>query len=203
MKTILATLVLIVSTTAFSADKATDKAAAGPDAKAMAEMMKAFEKYGTPGKEHKMLGDMAGEWTYTSKMWMQADGQPEESSGTASMKMILGGRWLQHESKGTAMGKPFEGMGYTGYDNIKKKYVTIWMDSMSTGLVSGEGTYDAKNKVYHDKGSFTCPITPEKERAYRSEWKILGKNKMVFSMFGANPGETKEFKNMEMTFTRK
>jgi hypothetical protein len=38
------------------------------------------------------------------------------------------------------MGMPFQGRGYTGYDNVKKKYVGTWMDSFSTGVMSFTST---------------------------------------------------------------
>jgi hypothetical protein len=34
------------------------------------------------------------------------------------------------------MGMPFEGLGYTGYDNVKKQYFGTWIDSMSTGIMT-------------------------------------------------------------------
>jgi hypothetical protein len=38
------------------------------------------------------------------------------------------------------MGMPFEGIGYTGYDNPSKRYVGTWMDTFGTGLMSSVGT---------------------------------------------------------------
>ena len=60
------------------------------------EMMKAWQEYSTPGAPHKILAGLTGKWKYTSKMWQTAEGAPEESIGTSSMKMIMGGRFLQH-----------------------------------------------------------------------------------------------------------
>ena len=45
----------------------------------------------------------------------------------------MGGRYLHGMFKGTAMGQPFEGASVSGYDNTKKKYFNVWVDSMSTG----------------------------------------------------------------------
>ena len=41
----------------------------------------------------------------------------------------------------------FEGHGTETYDKGKKKYVGSWTDSMSTGLSTSEGTYDATSKT--------------------------------------------------------
>ncbi len=117
--------------------------------------------------------------------------------------MILGGRYLQHETKGKAMGMPFEGLGLTGYDNIQRKYVTIWLDNMGTGIMHGTGSFDDKTQVLSDRGEYSCPISANKKREYRSEWKIIDKNNMVYAMYGSGMvDDGPEFKNMEMTFRR-
>ncbi len=166
------------------------------------EMMKSWHEYATPGAPHKMLSDMVGKWNYTSKFWESAEAQqPEESKGSSTFKMILGGRFLQHDTKGKAMGMDFTGMGLTSYNNLKKKYETLWLDNMGTGMMHGEGTFDEATKTLNDKGEFTCPMTKD-QRSYRGEWKIIDKNNMVYSMSGPDL-KGKDHKQMEMTFKRK
>src|SRR5687767_13444124 len=104
---------------------AEDKAHPAIDPKKM-KMMKKWQEAATPGPPHKVLEPMAGSWKYTSRFWETADGKPEESNGTSTFKMILGGRYLQHDTKGKAMGMPFQGLGFTGYNNISGKYESLW-----------------------------------------------------------------------------
>ncbi len=197
-KSILFFLALALTTSFGNAD---DKAAS-PAGGMNPEMMKAMKEYATPGEPHKVLAMMAGTWKYTSKFWMTADSKPEESSGSSVMKMILGNRFLEHTTKGKAMGQNFEGLGITGYDNLKGKYDTIWLDNMGTGVMHGSGTFDQTTKTLSDSGSYSCPMSPTKSKDYRSEWKMVDRNNMIYTMFG--PGEDgKEFKQMEMTFKRK
>ena len=168
------------------------------------EMMKKMQEASTPGEAHKLLSQFEGNWTFTSKFWESADGKPEESKGTSVMKLILGGRYLHQEVKGKAMGQDFNGLGLMGYDNIKKQYESFWIDSMSTSMMKGAGTYNTSTKTFDDKGEFSCPMTPSKTAAFRSEWKVVDKNNSVFSMYGKGPtGEGKEFKMMELTYKRK
>ncbi len=167
------------------------------------EMKAKMEEYSTPSEAHKRLAEHAGKWKYTSKWWMSPDAKPEETSGTAEMKMILGGRYLLQTVKGKAMGQNYEGQGVTGYDNLKKEYFSTWMDNMGTGMVHGTGSYDESTKTYHDKGSFTCPMERDNQAEYRSEWKITGPKSMVFSMYTKHPESRKEYKSMEMVYTRK
>lgn len=168
-----------------------------------AEMMKKFEAAATPGAPHKRLASMAGKWTYTSKFWQSAEAKPEESKGTSNIKMILGGRFMQHEVKGKAMGMPFDGMGLTGYDNVKEEYNTLWIDSMGTAMMTGKGKFDESTQTLTDKGEFSCPIADDKEQDFRGEWKIIDKNNMVYALYSAGMvDDGPEFKNMEMIFKR-
>ncbi len=61
---------------------------------------------------------------------------------------------MQEDFSGEFMGKPFHGIGITGYDNLKKKYVGSWIDDMGTGLFISEGDADAEGFVVHFVGYF-------------------------------------------------
>jgi hypothetical protein len=165
------------------------------------EMMKKWMEYATPTAQHKIFENMTGNWKFTSKFWETADSKPHESTGTSKMKLILGGRFLEHQTKGKAMGMPFEGLGITGYDNLKGKYDTVWLDSMGTGMMHGTGTFDSKSQTLTDTGEYSCPESETKSREYRSEWKIIDKNNHVYAMWGAGT-DGKEFKQMELVFKR-
>jgi hypothetical protein len=165
------------------------------------EMMKAMQEYGTPSAGHAIFKKLVGKWKYTSKWFETPGAKAEESEGLSTMKLVLGGRFLQHETKGTMMNMPFEGIGYTGFDNIKKTYDTIWMDTMMTGMMHGTGEFDAKTQTLTDKGEMTCPISENHKRAYRSEWKIVDREHMSWAMYGPDK-DGKEFKQGEMEFTR-
>ena len=198
MKNILfaVTVLLVTHFSAFAAEPAK-----APDAK-MQEMMKKHEAYSTPGEQHKRLAELEGNWTYTSKMWMSPKDKPQEAKGTSTFKMILGGRWLQQDTKGEVMGMPFEGIALTGYNNLKGEYETIWLDSMSTGAMYGTGSYDAKKKTLSDKGSYTCPFSEDKSRDYRADLKIKDKNNMTYSSYGPGINGEPEYKHMEIVYKR-
>lgn len=196
-KLLVPTLVLFFGLSAAAADKA------APMDPKMQEMMKKYEAAATPGEAHKVLANISGKWKTASQMWESPDAKPASSKGTANFKMILGGRWLQQEFKGTAMGKPFQGIGLVGYDNVKQKYESHWFDSMSTASMEAEGDFDTSTKTLKDKGTVSCPISASKTQEVRSEWQMVDKNKMIFSMFGTGPvANVPEFKMMEIVYTR-
>lgn len=166
-----------------------------------AEMMQKWMAYATPGEPHALFKDMAGNWKYTMKWWEKEGGPAQESKGTSKIKIIMGGRFLQQEVKGKSMGMPLEGMGFLGYDNVTKKYNSIWFDNMGTGMMKGEGTFDKATQTLTDKGEFSCPMREDTED-YVTEWKIVDKKTMTFSMTAKGPDGGKAYKQMEMTFTK-
>jgi len=58
-------------------------------------------------------------------------GPPEVSTGVET-NTLVGGLWLVSDFQGRWGSQPFHGHGTFGYDTSKKKYVGIWVDSMST-----------------------------------------------------------------------
>ncbi len=187
-KAITCTILALSLTTAF----------ADPKADEMKKMMAAMEKAAAPGPEHKALTDMVGTWTATSKMWMEAGKPPMEAQGTEDIKAVLGGRFIEMHFTGQMMGKPFEGMGVEGYDNLKKKWVMTWMDSMGTMIIYAEGTGDAKSRTFAGEE----PTPDGKKRPFRWVMKTDSPTKHTMEMYA--PGmDGKEMKEMEIVYTKK
>lgn len=165
-------------------------------------MMDAMMRAGTPGDAHKKLDGMAGTWDAKVKMWMEPGAQPMESSGKAVNEWVLSGRWLQQKFDGSMMGMPFSGIGYTGYDNIRKTYVGTWMDSMSTGVMSSSGTGgDASGKTWTFTATSLDPMSGEPVSCdEKITW--VDKDKHVFEM-NCPDMDGNMYKMMEITYTRK
>ena len=99
------------------------------------------------GPEHKLLEKWAGQWETTMKMGGSADAPPTTTPGTSKARLECGGLWLITDFDSSIMGMPFHGHETLGYDAAKKKYVLCWVDSMSSSLSIGEGTFDAKTST--------------------------------------------------------
>ena len=110
-------------------------------------MMEAYAKLAAPGEPHKLFSSLAGRWTTKTKSWMEPGKPPMESTGSADMKMLLGDRFLQQEFSGEMMGQPYSGIGISAYDNLRKRYVSTWIDSMGTGIFVMEGTASDDGKT--------------------------------------------------------
>lgn len=164
------------------------------------EMMKNWQAFMTPGDEHALLKEREGSWDLTIKMWMDPSTPPTVSEGTAVLKMIMGGRYLVDHTKTAFEGMPFEGMSVVGYDNMKKRFVSNWIDNMGTGFMLGHGTYDAASKTFAYEMMGPDVMTGKYEKM-RSVEKSISKDKWVTEMFRTLP-DGKETKSMEITYTR-
>ena len=163
-------------------------------------MMQKWEGFKTPGEQHKLLAEKVGTWNGVVKMWEPGQTVPMESTCTTTYKMIMDGRYLADETEGQFMGETFIGRGLSGYDNLKKKFCWVWVDNMGTGFMNGEGTFDATTKTFNFTSEMPDVMTGKYIKC-RSTERIIDKDHVVSEMFCAGP-DGKEFKNMQITYTR-
>jgi hypothetical protein len=163
-------------------------------------MMEMYKKLATPGEPHTLLASLAGSWTTKIKEWMEPGKPPTESTGSAEMKMLLDGRFLQQEFTGNMMGHPYSGIGISAYDNLRKRYITTWIDTMSTGIFTMEGTASADGRTITLKGQHAEPGGGH--MTHRAVWKIVDSNTQTFDMYGTH-GHGQETKMLEITYRRK
>ena len=110
-----------------------------PAAISEAAMMAQWQAAMTPGANHARLTPMVGTWRAKTTITMAPGAPPEVHDGTSVHRLVLGGRYLEQLYKGATMGMPFEGIGYTGYENVRQCYVGTWMDSLGTGVMHSVG----------------------------------------------------------------
>ncbi|MFW6254888.1 MAG: DUF1579 domain-containing protein [Chitinivibrionales bacterium] len=166
----------------------------------MQAMMDVYEKLGTPAEQHKMLASMAGSYDATIKNWTVQGEPPMESRGSSELRMILGGRFLQEEHSSEMMGSMYNGMGITGYDNHTKKFVSTWIDSMSTSIMCFEGSASPDNTSFTMECSYDDAVRGPMK--WRSVTTIVNANVHNFEMFSIDQNGKQE-KSMEITYTRK
>jgi len=178
--------------------------AASPDP---AEMMKQMMEMAKLNENHKLLADLVGSWSYTVKM--MAPGEPSSTStGSLTRKPVMNGRFFLGEYSGSmkmpgADGKmkdfTFKGMSIEGYDNVKQKFVSSWVDNMGTGIMNSEGSYDPATKTFTYRGEME-PV-PGMKMPVREVIKVTDKNHHIFEWYENRGGE--ETKTMEIDYTRK
>jgi hypothetical protein len=190
------------------ADPSKDPKAAGqPEMKLppgwTAEDMQACIAAGTPGKMHEHLAKNVGVWLGKTTMWMAPDTQPITSECTATYSPFMDGRFIKCEIAGDMPGMgPFNGFGVYGFDNISQKFQATWVDNCSTGIMNGKGDLSSDGRVLTWVFNHHCPIT-KKPVTMREIETITGPNSKTLEMWGTDPKSGKEYKVMEIAFTRK
>jgi len=165
----------------------------------MSADQKAWMDYMTPGPMHEMMAASVGEWKTKNTFWMDPEGEPNESEGTMSVEMIMGGRYMKSTHNGMVMGMPFTGMMLQAYDNATKEFIAIWIDNLGTGMSVSKGTYDEGTRILNSTGTMIDPVSG-KELHYRQTVQLIDDNHQVVEMFIQEDG--KEFKNMIIELTK-
>jgi len=163
--------------------------------------VKKAEAFCTPGPAHQALDPLIGDWNAEVKMWMTPDAPPTITKGTSKNTWTLKGRFVQQEFNGEFMGKPFRGISFTGYDNVRQKYRSVWIDDMSTTMVTSEGDAEDGGKVITFGGEYACAMTGDKHKQTKQIFRIISRDKHVFEMHDPSKGDNS--KEMEITYTRK
>ncbi len=168
------------------------------------DQTQALERWKTlaaAGPDHKVLEKLVGTWTTVSRFWIDRSDVPQESRGECVHKMILGRRYLQLDCTGELLGTPFSGLGFVGYDNYRKQYVSAWMDNASTMMLCGTGSWNATEKTYSEVGDYQDPLTGT-TRKFRNTIKVVDADTLLMESHSTGP-DGKEVKDMEVTYTRK
>lgn len=164
-------------------------------------MMEAWQKAAAVGPQHRQLAEhFAGTWTTKNTMWMDPAAPPATSTGRSVQTMVLGDRHLRMDYTGDFMGQPFDGVGYSSYDNVRGKYVGSWMDSISTGQFMAEGDYDAATRTYTFRGDMPDPMRPGQSMPVREVVRILDNDRHVMEWYETHDGT--ERKSMQIEYTR-
>jgi hypothetical protein len=165
----------------------------------MDAMMEAWQKASTPSEGHRRLEPMAGSFRAKTTFQMDPKDPPQVSDGSSENRWVLGGRYLQQVYKGSSMGMPFEGIGFTGYDNVQKKYVGTWMDSFGTGLMNSisvgkpsDGAMDFESSCFQPGGQ---------EQKFWCKVRVQDRDHHTYEMWCKAPNG-KKFRTMMVEYTR-
>ena len=166
-----------------------------------AAMMAAWMKASRPDEHHQRLAEFEGTWDFTSRWWMKPGAPAQESKGTSTYEMILGGRYRRETVRSEMAEGTFEGIGYSAYDNLKGAYVSTWIDDMGTGIMTYEGGYDDATKTWSWTGEYIDAMSG-KPATMRIVNRIESKDRHVTEFYQPGP-DGAEYKAMELDYKRR
>lgn len=174
-----------------------------------------------------VLMPLTGTWNYVESFWTRPKAEPEHASGSVTNGMIMDDHYLSSKSNGNLnVGReqiPFEGRELIGFDNAKKSFSFVAVDTLTTGMTVGSGRFEAKPKnvgkagrvkkgmiaggksngnagVLTESGRFTNPLTGAEER-FRSEIEVVDADHYTRTVFAIGKSG-KESKLMEFDYSR-
>jgi len=157
---------------------------------------------GTPGKMHEKLAESAGVWEGETTMWMFPGADPTKSPCTSTVTSIMDGRFVRVEMKSEMPGMgPYHGLGFYGFDNVSKKFVSTWLDNHMTGMSHGTGKLSADEKTLNWEYVANCPLTGKPE-VMREIVTFTSPDSQTLEMYGNDPKSGKEFKIMHIDLKR-
>ena len=159
-----------------------------------------------PNANHKLLGELTGTWNYVLKISMGPNKPVVETDGIVVRKAIMDGRYYLADfavemlpgADGKLQKANFKGKSIEGYDNVKRKFVSIWIDNGSTGPTTFEGTYDpaARSLTYTSE----TEQQPGKKTKVREVIKVTDSNHYRLDWYEEHGG--REIKTIEISYTR-
>ncbi len=171
-----------------------------PSPEDMAAMMEKAKKFTEPGEHHKLLEKFVGKWNAETRMFMGGQAMPPEK-GTWETKWLIPGRWLQGEWKTQFMGRPFQSIVISGYDNFKQSYVHTQISNLDTAMTHAEGDLDPGGKVLITYGTLDEYLTGENDKMVKYVYRFESDDKIVMEVHDLPIGENNT-KVFEVVMTR-
>jgi len=107
---------------------------------------------------HEQLAShFVGRWKVEQTFWSNAGSTTE--TGTEVGEWVLAKRHVLSTLTSQFGGQPFTGITIMSYDSAKQKYLTTWVDSLSTSQFRCDGDYDSKDATY----IFRCEMSDPKD----------------------------------------
>jgi Protein of unknown function (DUF1579) len=158
-----------------------------------------------PRAEHERLAKLEGTWEMEIRMWPEPGAQPMELEGTATNRMILGGRFLLSEAKLGAGEMRMESMTILGFDGRNEWYTAAAYDNGGTYHVAAHGDFDDGRDAIVMHGSDTI-VTGNHTQTWDFVLRTVNADTYVWEIIFTDPWHTKggpPFKMVEVTYRRR
>jgi hypothetical protein len=144
-----------------------------------------------------------GEWESIQKFWPEPDSKPIIREQEISVESIYEGRFTRAHIKtiGEIMGVTIEATVITGYDNYKKKFVSVTFGTTGTDLSFMSGILDKTGKIRIDTGQYDDFFTGKKTKV-KAITTLINNDQYTYEYYYFDPQGNK-IKSMEITYTRK
>jgi hypothetical protein len=144
-------------------------------------------------EQHELLKAWEGVWDVV----MQMEGAPA-AKGQSKNELACDGLWLAVDYR--MDDGSFSGRGLDGYDPEKKKYISIWTDTMTAAPLIFEGDYDERTRSL--TMTTRAPGPDGQPANWKSVTKFIDADHHKFEMFLVGEGG-QESRTLEVDYTRR
>jgi hypothetical protein len=194
-------LLAVAAGLAAGAARAANPPGAPPHAALPKQVVDELTRFAKPGPQHQVLAAFAGRWTTTTRAFADPTTRPAEFAGSAESRMILGGRYLELESRSTVNGAENHGLGLYGYDVFKEKYTFYFIHDGDTQALEGLGDANPEGTRIAFEVAMDMPTTGERAKPFRAVLRRDGPDRYLFEMLEKHP-DGKDTKVLEVAYDR-
>lgn len=155
-----------------------------------------------PDENHGCLEAFVGSWKIRVKSWPGPDTPAQEGDGTAEIRWVLGGRFIEQRQSSRLMGKPTSGIGYVGFDVARRRYVSIWLDDLGTSILQTTGAPDPAHKTIKTRGAIDDAATGEPLK-FEEAMTPVSSDEFTYEAWTSPPGVQQPRRVMEIVYTRR
>jgi hypothetical protein len=152
-----------------------------------------------PGPEHARLTATCGTWDVEVTFVFRPGGPPVITKGTATIRPLLGGLFVEEQIDGTLNGTPFTTLAWTGFNTMTHQYEATRISSTNTMRIAETGGYDEKSGQFELKADY--PLAGETWHQ-RTVIHPLSADAMVAASY-LSFGSVPEWKGVDIRYTRK
>jgi hypothetical protein len=152
----------------------------------------------TSGPEYARLAAMIGTWTIDMTLWPRPGGPGLPTKGTATIRPLFDGRFIEEKIDGTVAGTAFTTLAWTGFNTETKQYEATRISSTNTSRIAETGAFDESAKQFVLKADYQLSGDTWHQRTVIQQTSADAMVATSYLSFGTVP----EWKAVEIKYVR-
>jgi hypothetical protein len=149
--------------------------------------------------DHARLTAMCGAWDVEMTFWFQPGAPGVTTKGTATIRPLFDGLFVEEKIEGALNGTPFTTMAWTGFNTSTHQYEATRIASTNTMRIAEAGGYDDKTKQFELNADY--PLAGDTWHQ-RTVIQVASADTMMAASY-LRFGQVPEWKGVEIKYARR